>query len=71
MAVIKWRDAYTDGRTTLEHVKGELDTVAICETHGRVVHRSKNYVIVEQHKVSKCSMNDYFIIPKHLILKAK
>ncbi len=69
MAILKWRDAYTEDKSTLEKIKKELGTVAICETHGRTVYRGKNYIILEQNKVSNCQSNDYFIIPKSLIIR--
>lgn len=69
MSIIKWRDAYTEDRSTLEKIKKGLGTVAISETHGRTVYRNKHYIVIERHRASKCDSQDYFIIPKSLIIK--
>ena len=66
---VKWIDAYTAHRTSLEEVKKELGKIAICTTYGKKIYSDDRFVILEQHTATHTKDNsDYFIIPKALII---
>ena len=71
MVSIRWQDAYAVDRTNLEEVKKRLGKDCICNTHGKIVFENKQFLVLEQHNGGTEYGNDYFIVPKSIIIKRR
>ena len=65
--MIKWFDAYTINKTTLQALKNDFGKDGICHTQGKVVYQDKKYTVLEQNKCPSFNTYDYFVIPTSLI----